>query len=1466
MFQQWFQKVSLEGRLYDLNRAVARLTFWPDLNFNSEQNGGRWAEIKLTLSSTLYSNLPSSQVRIFAIVKEVNDAPVLSVDKEIRSNKFLTGDMLSGARLVVPTLYTYEDSQLSLSRFVLRDVDLVQESIVRVNMTALRGKIRFPTLNATAGFIAEHGEKGVVFIKGSWNGGESSIGVARGGELVFLAPLRVVNDLLGGGMIYEPSADYFGTSGVYITVHDLGERGVMWREYVNATSFGLSDLIYQPIVVQPVNDPPLVVLPQDQGLEGVIVMNEGEWVHMKGAVLNPLNGGDVQKLVNLTFTAGGFEGYLFRGLFGGQGSVPGGILDWGNKEHSTIHSGGGDSSPRFFAQYKNMMYYQATGDDGAELYRDGGFFPPLPFVDLLPGSAGSHPAYLSVHQNILYFAADGYDETWRLPEIYHDGCGGFRRADFDPRVFFAVAADNEWEKDRHYDCPQGFHWASTDEGLQLFTNTINGNADRFWHSQASGESGQRHGSQFYTDVDIGQFEQSTSVERSPDDVVTNPTLSHQELPVYYSRCGWQGSDWGGKRRVHFRFSDSSTTGAYKHAGLAESYQLLYDDAGTSNFAGVVCIADDSLPPTRAPQLRHVSPAGRELWKTDGTIEGTSRVTDLFPGQISSDPAYIVSNGDVLFFVATGPSEGREVYRLTPDGEVAILSDFDKPGVGLFPGPVSADPSDLIFAEGLLIFSAVSPLQGRELVLWGGPNTGGVDFGGKFTVVDIVAGASSSSPHGFCSADGKFPVLFAAYTEPLGVELYKTDGSVAGTELVRDISLGASSSDPGCITYFKGRWYFYADDSTYGIELWVSDGTLAGTNLFKDIRTGSASSYPAYFTPFIPNNAQEFLYFAASDGLYGDGVWIESRGGEASGGTQLWVTDGTEGGTLRALQRSDNDFYLDRNALDADFPSQFGAFSNEGALYIPAKVGGGPRGELRFDPLSFPSYDVSQLAIVGDIDGVREGTSSSGTQINVTLSANKGGSIIITPYPLIPPIVTTRLRVLVAEARDPDRVRLANLLIKAGYSVDAVKGGEEAYNAVRDAYHQGQPFDAALLALSYPSYPSATPASSLIWDGYQALRMIRAWEEQETSRDVLYSKLVIFALDKGGDYLPPIYPLPGQPPQLSEETIPMRALKGGANYFVPQPPTDIYPAQGEGAVEVPPPFDFTADSPPLSQHLLAKHEEVWGYADVVSVFSSTLVRPPTPKVTTTVIVSNPLLKLSPSEYSQLPGGGLGLMGNTIEIVGDVWEVNNVLRGVFFFAPLNQGTRNDVKLTINVREVLSDNSSSSGVEMSTQRELGIWVVAVNSPPRIFTLADPPGAFPLPILYVSLDTPLFLPVMSIQDIDYDEEGITLISARGEVVYPPIYLRITAVGGRVFLPSLDRNVQVLAGGGRSGDRSISLQGPFDKVKESLEGGVRYQCHKEDGCMPYFNDSISLYISDLGFHGSGGPLSHELTLYVSVN
>ena len=85
-------------------------------------------------------------------------------------------------------------------------------------------------------------------------------------------------------------------------------------------------------------------------------------------------------------------------------------------------------------------------------------------------------------------------------------------------------------------------------------------------------------------------------------------------------------------------------------------------------------------------------------------------------------------------------------------------------------------------------------------------------------------------------------VFQATDAVNGTELWITDGTDAGTMLLKDIYAGATNSTPG--NFFRladGKVLFAATDAVSGRELWVTDGTAAGTTLFKDINPLAASS-------------------------------------------------------------------------------------------------------------------------------------------------------------------------------------------------------------------------------------------------------------------------------------------------------------------------------------------------------------------------------------------------------------------------------------------------------------------------------------------------------------------------------------------------------------------------------------------------------------------------------------------------
>ncbi|MGJ5635029.1 hypothetical protein, partial [Nostoc sp. CALU 1950] len=60
------------------------------------------------------------------------------------------------------------------------------------------------------------------------------------------------------------------------------------------------------------------------------------------------------------------------------------------------------------------------------------------------------------------------------------------------------------------------------------------------------------------------------------------------------------------------------------------------------------------------------------------------------------------------------------------------------------------------------------------------------------------------------------------------ELWKSDGTEAGTVRVKDINTATIHSSPQNLTNVNGTVYFVANDSSGDSELWKSDGTEAGT--------------------------------------------------------------------------------------------------------------------------------------------------------------------------------------------------------------------------------------------------------------------------------------------------------------------------------------------------------------------------------------------------------------------------------------------------------------------------------------------------------------------------------------------------------------------------------------------------------------------------------------------------------------
>ncbi len=221
-------------------------------------------------------------------------------------------------------------------------------------------------------------------------------------------------------------------------------------------------------------------------------------------------------------------------------------------------------------------------------------------------------------------------------------------------------------------------------------------------------------------------------------------------------------------------------------------------------------------------------------------------------------------------------------------------------------------SNLVNADGTLFFLANSDSDnGSEL--WKSDGT----TGGTVMVKDIESSLFPAPAANFTVVGNR---LFFAFDDGVnGKELWTSDGTEAGTKMVENIGPGAASGLPGLTAQrvedfiaYQGNLYFRADDGSAGLELWRSDGTEAGTYMVKDIN-GNGSGTMSFTAWFAKLNGELFFgtdfEFFKTDGTEGGTVEVKNLIPDpmdtmtAVGGylyfrdvNSLYRSDGTESGT------------------------------------------------------------------------------------------------------------------------------------------------------------------------------------------------------------------------------------------------------------------------------------------------------------------------------------------------------------------------------------------------------------------------------------------------------------------------------------------------------------------------------------------------------------------------------------------
>ncbi len=252
----------------------------------------------------------------------------------------------------------------------------------------------------------------------------------------------------------------------------------------------------------------------------------------------------------------------------------------------------------------------------------------------------------------------------------------------------------------------------------------------------------------------------------------------------------------------------------------------------------------------------------------------------------------------------------------------------------------------------VLFAGNSPLDGNEM--WRTDGT----VAGTYPLTNLTPSTNTVTPTNLTRVGNR--AFFSANDGISGTELYVTDGTIAGTQLVRDINPGLSSSSPSNLTVLGSTLYFTANTSLTGTELWKTDGTAAGTLLVTDLNPGSLNSSPSSLVAF-----QNRIFFAATT---------------SDTGTELYSSDGTTAGTFLVRDISSGFASSSPTSLTVVGSDLFFAASNSDTeLWKTNGTFAGTQIVLDIAP-GFNSSSPAGFIVLNNILYFRATTSSSGTEL------------------------------------------------------------------------------------------------------------------------------------------------------------------------------------------------------------------------------------------------------------------------------------------------------------------------------------------------------------------------------------------------------------------------------------------------------------------------------------------------------
>jgi ELWxxDGT repeat protein len=265
-----------------------------------------------------------------------------------------------------------------------------------------------------------------------------------------------------------------------------------------------------------------------------------------------------------------------------------------------------------------------------------------------------------------------------------------------------------------------------------------------------------------------------------------------------------------------------------------------------------------------------APNNPGYWKSDGTATGTTftAIQDLFPTMVDAGTMlghFTVSNNTLFYWINGDVSSALVKTDGTSQGDVVVK---DK---------LKSTREPIVINNVLYFFGWTydeSPNFPIQAGLW---KSDGTTAGTSF-VASSFNYAPPEEPHStlgeinnFANLNGQLIIFawrinYADYGNTDGVEIWKSDGTTAGTVKVKDI-LSAEPGDANFRTVLGDVLYFTANAESEGLELWETDGTMVGTTVI-DISPGQAQSRPGGFA-----SINGMLFFWATDEIHGFRPWV-----------------------------------------------------------------------------------------------------------------------------------------------------------------------------------------------------------------------------------------------------------------------------------------------------------------------------------------------------------------------------------------------------------------------------------------------------------------------------------------------------------------------------------------------------------------------------------------------------------------